>query len=306
LLVEAQRARAARVLESVLAQSLDGPLEVLLIDAGPAGDAAIPGSDDPRVQVIQPAPTETFGQMLANAACRARAPLIAFLEEHCVALPGWAEALLQADAGDSVIALGGERCDPPPRSRLEVFAHLLDTGPWSAPAVDCAVPGLPEGNVAYRRDGLLRYRDRLAQYFQCEGLLHERMVADGFTLRVVPGARYEHAYETSLRAMCARWYAMGWVAGAARVDITGASRRERVAEITRCLRALTGNPVARLGRVAGRRAGGRRLVLTNLHAGIMWCWMFTLGQLLGTAFGMRRMDVRVQHLVLNSHRQGRS
>ena len=303
LVVEAQRERGARCLASVLEQSVGDALEVLLIDVGASGSVAIAGSHDPRVRVLHRPASVPFGRMLADAVGQARAPLVAFLEEHCVALPGWAGALVRADRGEPVIALGGARYDPAPSSGLSAFVHLLDMGPWSPPAVDCAVRALPEGNVAYRRDGLLRYGDRLAVYFRCEGLLHAQLIKDGLTLRVVPDARYEHAYESSLRALCARWYAMGWVAGATKAELAGWSVRQRTVDIARRLSALPLSPVGQLVRLARRRPDGRRLVLANLHVGVLWCWVFTVGELLGTVFGLRGMDARVRHHVLNGSRQ---
>lgn len=301
--VDAQRERGARCLASVLAQSVGDALEVLLVDVGTPGRATVAGSDDPRVRILHRPESMPFGQMLADAVWQARAPLVAFLEEHCVALPGWAEALVRADCGEPVVALGGERHNPAPGSKQSDFIHLLDMGPWSAPAIECSVRVLPEGNVAYRRDSLLRYGDRLAAYFQCERLLHAKLIADGLTLRVVPGARYEHANESSLRAMCAGWYAMGWVAAATRAELAGWSALRRAVHIARRLILLGPRLVVGLTRLARRQPGGWRPMLANLHVAIAWCWISPAGELLGTAFGLRGRDARVRHYVLNVPRQ---
>jgi hypothetical protein len=303
LMIDEQRERGARCLASVLGQSIGDALEVLLIDVGTTATAPIAGSDDPRVRTLRLPPAAPVGRLLAEAVRQARAPLVAFLEEHCVALPAWAEALVLADRGGSLAALGGERHNSAPGLGLADFVHLLDMGPWSPPAADCAVPALPEGNVAYRRDVLLRYGDRLALYFQSEGLLHAKLVADGFTLRVVPGARYQHAYDDSLRESCARWCAMGWVVGATRAECSGWTPGQRTLYIARGLMVLPLIPINRLARVAMRHPADRRLVLANLHVGILWSCASWVGVLLGTALGLRGMNARVRHYVLNASRR---
>ncbi|MGH9361855.1 MAG: glycosyltransferase family 2 protein, partial [Thermoanaerobaculia bacterium] len=130
LLVDQQRERGARCLSSVLAQSIVDRLEVLLLDLGGAAAGPLPGSEHPRVCVLRLPPTMSFGALQAEGVLRARAPIVAFLEEHCVALPGWAEALVLAHEGPAA-AVGGERHNPTPWRSLAQFIHLLDHGPWS-------------------------------------------------------------------------------------------------------------------------------------------------------------------------------
>src|SRR5688572_8422869 len=83
LLVGGQRARGARALRSVIEQSPVDALEVLLLDLGWRDHAPLDGSDHPGVRVLRLDPGIGFGAARARAILEARAPIVAFLEEHC-------------------------------------------------------------------------------------------------------------------------------------------------------------------------------------------------------------------------------
>lgn len=304
LLVDQERERGARCLGSVLAQSIVDRLEVLLIDlAGPEG-GALPGSDHPRVRVLCPPATASFGELHAEGVLRARAPIVAFLEEHCVALPGWAESLVRAHQGPAA-AVGGERHNPTPRRGLAQFIHLLDDGPWSAPAVARTTKALPAGNVAYKRDVLLRYRDRLGLYFQSEGLLQAQLVADGLTLRVEPAAKYQHEYDDSLAQLCARWFWQGYAAGAARAELLGGRRRQQARHLGRWPKGMAFPPVVVLRLIAARSPGRTRLVLSKLHVALLYPLSHVSGDVAGTLLGRRGRDERLRQRLLNGRRAAR-
>ncbi len=93
-----QRERAERLLASVLAQSAVEQVEVILIDAA-AHLLPLAGSDHPAVRVSPAGAGATFGGTRAEAIKQTRAPVIAFLEDHVEALPGWAEAVIAAHEG---------------------------------------------------------------------------------------------------------------------------------------------------------------------------------------------------------------
>jgi len=304
LLVDQERERGARCLRSVLAQSIVDRLEVLLVDlAGPdAGPLA--GSDHPRVRVLRPPATASFGELHAEGVLRARAPIVAFLEEHCVALPGWAEAMVRAHRGPAA-AVGGERHNPAPQRSLAQFIHLLDNGPWSAPAVEQTTKMLPAGNVAYKWDVLMRYRDRLSLYFQSEGLLQAKMIEDGLTFRVEPAAKYQHEYDDSLAELVARWFWQGYAIGAARAELLGGTRRRRARHLWRWLKGVAFPPVVLVRLIAARSPGRTRLVLSKVHVALLYPMSHVSGDVAGTLLGRQGRDERVRHRLLNGRRAAR-
>ena len=73
-------------------------MEVLLVDYCARRFPPITGSDHPAVRLIHKDQLEPFGRIRAEAVHLARGHIISFLEEHCVAFPRWAEAILRAHA----------------------------------------------------------------------------------------------------------------------------------------------------------------------------------------------------------------
>jgi hypothetical protein len=296
LMVDRERERGARCLRSILGQSIIDRLEVLLIDLAPAA-ASLAGSDHPRVEVLRLPSSMSWGALNAAAVLRTRAPIVAFIEEHCVALPGWAESLVRAHEGPAA-GVTGERNDFAPDQTLAQLLHLLDHGPWSAPATAQATTSLPDGNVAYKRDILMRYRDRLDVYLHCEGLLHKQMIKDGLTLRVEPAARYQHEYDDSVTESVARWFWQGYLIGATRAELRGWTPRQRRARVWGFLRSPP-LPPPLLRRLIGAHG---RVVRSNLGAALGYSLAPMIGEILGTAFGAYGFSDRARHYLLNSRR----
>ena len=95
-MVDGQRERGARCLQSILSQSIIDEMEVLVFDFAPPEVPPLRGSEHPSVRVVRVDRALTFGGARAFSVRMARAPIVAFLEEHVVVSPGWAEALLKA------------------------------------------------------------------------------------------------------------------------------------------------------------------------------------------------------------------
>jgi hypothetical protein len=294
VLVDRQRERGARCLRSLLDQAMIDRLEVVLIDMAPPGTAPLPGSDHPRVLVLRLDPTLSFGQLLSTAVLCTHAPIVASIEEHCVALPGWAEALVRAHRAP-VAAVGGERHNPAPGEPLARFIHFLDDGPWAAPATAQATRILPEGNIAYKREVLLRHRERLHLLFQCEGLLTAELVAEGLEMRVEPAARYLHEYDASVVEASARWFWQGWVVGATRAELLGWTPAERRANIKYCLQ----RPLSTLRTL---RAAPKDILHDNLRAALMYAVCPAVGEAAGTALQAFGVKDRLRANLINGRR----
>ncbi|HVT59833.1 MAG TPA: glycosyltransferase [Thermoanaerobaculia bacterium] len=93
------RERAGECLRSLLDQGLGERLEVVVVDLAGGGALPVPGGEDPAVRVLESPPSTTFPQARARGLRAARGAVVAFVEEHAVAFPGWAEALLAAHRG---------------------------------------------------------------------------------------------------------------------------------------------------------------------------------------------------------------
>lgn len=199
VVVGAQRARGAGCLRSLLAQDAIGRMEVVLVDCGGDGTPALAGSDHPAVRVIAMPPGTTFARSRSEGARRARAPVVAFLEEHARALDGWGAALLEAHRGPWVGVGAEAHCANPGIGPTELIA-LLSYGYWFPPLERGEVDYLPGHNASYKRDALLALGPDLERLLSCDLVLQAALRARGGRLAMEPAARFSHLSEAGLRS----------------------------------------------------------------------------------------------------------
>ena len=226
--LERQRERCELALGRILAQSVSSSLEVLLIDAGHDIFPPLTEADHPSVRVIPISRTVGYGEALARGALEARAPIIAFLEEHVQAFPGWAEAIIAAHQGPWA-AVG---CELYP-SNLERLTprviELVSRHDWSAPARRGETNLLRWQNVTYKRATLMRYADRLPLFLQSEGALFRQLKADGERLFIEPDAKAIHAHESSWREFLVGSFYSNRLAIGSMVKLSRGSRIRKLA-----------------------------------------------------------------------------
>jgi GT2 family glycosyltransferase len=198
VVVGSRRARAAGCLRSLLAQDAIDRMEVLLVDCGGAGAAPVAGSDHPAVRVVPMSPGSLFAHTRAAGVRLARAPVVAFLEEHARALPGWAAALIAAHR-DPWVGVGAEaRCANPGIGRSDVIA-LLSYGYWFPPLARGETALLPGHNASFKRAALLALGPDLERLLTCDLVLHGALRRRGGRLLMEPAARFSHLSERGLR-----------------------------------------------------------------------------------------------------------
>jgi GT2 family glycosyltransferase len=199
VVVGCRRARAAGCLGSLLAQDAVDRMEVLLVDCGGDEAAPVEGSDHPAVRVIPMAPGSFFARTRAEGVRQARAPVVAFLEEHARALPGWAAALIAAHRGPWAGVGAEAHCANPGIGRSDVIA-LLSYGYWYPPLARGEVELLPGHNASFKRDALLALGPELERLLTCDLVLHGALRARGGRLAMEPAARFAHLSERGLRS----------------------------------------------------------------------------------------------------------
>ncbi len=195
------RGRAAPCLSSLDAQGLRERLEVLLVDLGPEGAEPVPGSEKGAVRVLRFPPGTTFSASRARAVAEARAPVVAFLEEHTRVRPGWADAVLAAFRDSGVTGVGwGVVCANPGVGKADVIG-LLSYGLFEPPLAGGETRLLPGHNASFRTEALLSFGAELPRLLACDLVLHERMLREGRRFVLAKGAVMEHLNETSLRSI---------------------------------------------------------------------------------------------------------
>jgi hypothetical protein len=137
------------------------------------------------------------GDLVSSAQARAlgvrhaRAPVVAFVEDHSYPAPGWLEALLRAHR-DACAAVGPAIANGNPRTLVSWANLLIEYGPWLAPQASGPVEHLPGHNGSYKRDALVAYGEALATMLEAESVLHWDLRARGHVLRLEPAARTFH------------------------------------------------------------------------------------------------------------------
>ena len=275
-----QRARAARALRSVLEQRTAATLDVLLVDAA-AGSPPLAGHDDPRVRVLVVAAGTHIGAARACAVRAATTAVIAFLEEHTVVLPGWAEALWLAHQGPWT-AVGGEcHCANPGEGASATF-HLLNFWRWAPPARPGPCRLLQGHNTSYKRDALLRCGAELDELMLSEPVLQARLLRDGATFCCAPEVRFLHFNETSIGEFAGAYYHWGRCLGEARGRALGWGRARRVLRAA----ALPAAVPLRAFRLALHLLHERRDLLGRYFAGLPLMLVAEAAGVLGECLGL--------------------
>ena len=205
LLIGGQRARAERSLRSLVAQSEIDRMEVLLVDYCAGRAPPIAGSEHPAVRCFEKGQLEPYGRIRAEAVRLARGPVIAFLEEHCVALAGWAEAVIQAhhQGWDGV---GPEIHNGNPGVGVSDAIALMNYVHWLPPAHPGEADLLVGNNTSYRRGALLDYPGDLERLMACDPLLQWKLAEAGWRLAVEPAVKVAHWNEVEVRAIARGYY----------------------------------------------------------------------------------------------------
>jgi hypothetical protein len=300
LVVGRQRARAQTVLDGIGAQQCAG-LETILIDLSPA----LPPLRVPAgltVQKVQDPALRRLGAARIRAVHIARAPYIAYLEDHCTPQAGWAEALLQAFAAGPWAAVGYAFVNANPATWVSRSCMTADYGLWAAPHPDVEKQLLPGNNVAYRREILLGYGERLGSLLSPDFVMHERLRLDGHRLFLAGSAVAAHENPTNLRFLLQANHAYCRILAHQRASSRswGLGRRWFYAlsvllgapaiKLFRTLRACSGSP-ARLGRFA--------TALPAILPTYLWS---AVGEAIGYACGPGRAEAEFDEYELNHAR----
>lgn len=196
VVVGTRRARGVGCLGSLLEQDLGERLEVVLVDLDSTA-APLEGAANERVRTLRlPASTSFAAARIAGIEA-AQGGVVAFLEEHCRALPGWGDALLRAFAGGPWAGVGTRVENANPGQGVSDITGLLAYHHFYAPLASGEVEFLPGHNASFRREVLLGYRDRLPLLLRSDIVLHQRLRADGHRLFVAADAAFEHLNEVT-------------------------------------------------------------------------------------------------------------
>jgi hypothetical protein len=212
---EGTRGGLERTMHSILYQTMIDRMEIIVVDCSAPGTPPLFGSDHPGVRTVKLSRDgTTMAEARAAGVRAARAPLVAFLDEHSFAMPGWGEALLEAHRGPYA-GVGGEIYNMSAAVGLADPIYLMGHGAWLPPATRSEVDLLPSHDTCYKRDVLLGYGDDLAELLMAEPVLMWKLRADGHRLLLEPGVKSMHGYTVNPLTLVA-FYAWNRCLGYAR------------------------------------------------------------------------------------------
>ena len=281
------------------AQTARERLELVVV--APSRDAL--GSFEPetagfaRVRVVEAGEIRRAAKAKAEGVRAARAPFVAFAEEHCYPEPEWARLLLAAHAR-GWDAVGPRMCNANPASAVSWAGFYLNYGACLAPAGPGPSAALPWHNNSYRREALDAYGEELASLLSVEGLLLDDMRARGRGLYFEAEARTHHVNISRFSSWVAHSFWGGRMFGAARARGQSWTTLRRLAYVG-------GGPLIPLVRVrralpevyrTGARHADVARVLPAMLAGLI---PHALGEVTGYAFGAGAAEERYTSYELN-------
>jgi GT2 family glycosyltransferase len=300
------RRRAGPCLASLAAQGLAGRLEVLLVDLGPDGAGAVPGADGPEVRVLRLPPGTTYARARAAAVEAARAPVVAFLEEHTRVREGWAEAVLAAFGDPGVTGVGWGVVGANPGVGKSDVVGLLSYGLFEPPLPAGETRLLPGHNASFRTEALLSLGEELARLLACDLVLHQRLLRRGGRFVFAPGAVMEHLNETRYASIGTGVELFYRIYGPLRAAEAGWGTWRRAFYVA----ATPGIPLYALALALRRNRTSRpdrvRLLLRNVPFFLAVQLRAARGQALGLLFGPGDAEARMTDYELSEPREAPS
>ena len=121
----------------------------------------------------------------------ARAPIIAFTEDHCFPAEQWAEALIKRHE-EPWAGVGPTMKNANPESTVSWANFIMKYGRWIQPLPKSPSGIIPGHNSSYKRDLLLQYGSELDGWLENETTMQWDLIARGHRFYVEPKAIAHH------------------------------------------------------------------------------------------------------------------
>lgn len=214
------RARAECSLSCLLNQTALDRMEIVVVDIGHR-EGAFAGAAHPRVRYIRRPDFRHYCEAQAEVVRQARTPLVAFVEDHCYATPGWAQAVLETFENPRVAAVNYTFTPAGNTGYLGRSILMAEYGNWMFPHPGGRVRICSSTNLAYRRKVLLEEIRGRESLFEAEFLVQRAIARRGMEIHLAPRATLAHESWSTLRDACAANGANKRVLGSRRSELGG-------------------------------------------------------------------------------------
>jgi hypothetical protein len=222
------RPHLIRCLEALHAQRTDAHVEILLpyddtLDAPGDLQARFPG-----IRLLPLKGRRTPARLRSFAVHAGTAPVVAFLEDHCVPAGDWcARVLAMHEHGHAAIGGAVDKGFPPGRatdSALNWAVYLTDYSRYMQPIAAGPTNALTDCNVSYRRADLDAIEEHWADELH-ENIVNGLLAARGRTLWLDPGMLVHEQRDLDLGSALRDRFSFGRLFGTTRVaDVPLAKR----------------------------------------------------------------------------------
>jgi hypothetical protein len=183
-------------------QDVAGEIELVLVAPSEAVLADRRAEEVDRfaaVQIVAVGPILNVDRAAAGGVQSATADVVAVIEDHAFAGPGWARAIIEAHAGSAWVAVGSVIENANPQSGLSWTNLMLGYGWWIDRDSAGEMQDVPSHNGSYRREALAAFGDTLPSRMERFGGLHDRLRAVGGRMYLAGDARVAHVNPSLLR-----------------------------------------------------------------------------------------------------------
>lgn len=232
-------------------------------------------------RVVVAPPGATLPEIRGAGLAQASGEWVALTEDHCVAEPGWLDALLSARSSD-VQVLGGSMGNARRERGTDCGAFFAEYGFFGATGASArpeAPPQITEANAAYHRS-VVPLVAEWAGRGAWENVIHDRLHAAGHGFRLVPAARVRQNLTYRLGEFCRDRFAHGRAYAATRAAGLAGWKRLALLATTPALPFVLAGRAIRSADPAERRYLPRGLV-----AMLVFLSAWSLGEATGYARG---------------------
>ncbi len=298
LIAGEMRSRAERSLAHLAAQTAIESMEIVIVDVS-AESRTFSGADHPRVRYVHRPDLPLYCDGQGEILRQSRAPLVAFIEDHCYAEPQWAASILKAFGNPRVGAVNYTFTTAGADNWIGRSILMAEYGHWMKPHPGGAVRVSSSTNAAYRRELLLKAASAGDARFEVEFLIHRALQEAGHEIHVAPEATVAHESWSTLADACLANSANKRVLGASRAaqGNWGAVQRAFWAAAMPAAPALF---LARLAWALRRRPALWGTFAAGLPAIVpIYCWC-AMGEAAGYQFGFggSREEFRARELAV--------
>lgn len=238
--------RTLECIAGIFAQSGVEKCEVILVDGSP-GDHSNLYSHFPHMRYVHIDDRSSITAQRLEGLRLARAPIVAFLEDHVVPHAGWLDAVSGAFArSDKIAVVNYCVVRNPGVGYVNRALQMTQYGHWMKPVRGGPIRYACYQNLAYRRNLLQRLTEKNFELFECEFLLHRRLLQEGWCIWLAADAVIDHENYDSLVAACKGYGALKQIIGAGRAAVNVWPRWKRWIWAA----GMTLSPLVLIGRLA--------------------------------------------------------